>query len=102
MTVPHTHSCFTMASFPQENWHEAEPLLETWKSLLQALPGFLECGVWMRRLDNGDMRCVIQVGWEYREQLEEFLASRWAPEYLADELDPPPYDMVSDHFEQHI
>ena len=102
MAVTHSHSCITIASFPESNWHESEPLLETWKSVLQSVPGYLGSQVWLRRLDNGDVRCVIRITWEYREQLEVFLASRWAPEHLFATLDPAPYDVVAEHFEQHI
>lgn len=100
MSVAHTHASITAASFPLSNWHQSEPLLETWKSLLQALPGYLALHVWTYRLETGDVRCVIEVAWEYREQLEEFLASQWAPETMIATLDPPPYDVTSEHFEQ--
>lgn len=102
MSAVHTHSSFTMASFHASNWHDAEPLLETWKSLLQSLPGYIVCDMWIRRLDNGDVRCVIRVTWEYREQLEEFLASQWAPETIIRTLEPQPYDIQAEHLEQHM
>ncbi|MBF9030961.1 hypothetical protein HKCCE3408_11200 [Rhodobacterales bacterium HKCCE3408] len=102
MSVAQTHSCFTFASFHHENWHDAEPLLESWKALLQGLPGFVVCDLWLRRLENRDVHCIIRVAFEHREQLEEFLKSRWAPELIIESLDPQPYDVVIDHFEQHI
>ena len=102
MSVAHTHSCFTTASFPEAGWHQTEPLLESWKSLLQGLPGYLACEIWIRRLQNGDVHAIIRVSFEHREQLEEFLDSRWAPEQMIESLDLPPYDVSIEHFAQHI
>ncbi len=102
MSVVHTHSTLTSASFHQANWHEAEPLLETWKALLQSLPGYITSETWIRRLENGDVRCTIRVTWEYREQLEEFLDSQWSTDKLIATLAPPPYDIRSEHMEQHM
>ncbi|MBD1549607.1 hypothetical protein [Roseibium aggregatum] len=102
MSVSHTHSCFTTASFQEANWHNVEPLLESWKSLLQGLPGYIGSDFWIRRLENGDVRCILRVGFEHREQLEEFLESRWAPEHVIASLEPQPYDVAIDHFEQHL
>lgn len=69
---------------------------------MQGLPGFLVCDLWIRRLPNQDVRCIIRVGFEHREQLEEFLKCRWAPECIIGSLDPAPYDVVIDHYEQHL
>lgn len=102
MAVAHTHACFTTASFHHENWHDVEPLIESWKALLQGLPGFVACELWIRRLSNGDVHCIIQVVFEHREQLEGFLNSQWTPQQVISSLDPAPYDIVIDHFEQHI
>lgn len=97
-----TYSCLTTASFHKEKWYQAEPLIETWKSLLQALPGYIACEIWVRPLDGGDVRCVIQVTWEYREQLEEFLECQWATEKVIATLDPPPYDVRAENRVQHL
>ncbi len=102
MTFTHSHSCVTQISVPLGDWHVAEPLLETWKTLLSTLPGFVHSEVLGRRLDNGDIRCLIQVTWEYREQLEEFLRCQWAPEVIIGSLHAAVYDFSSDSFEQYM
>lgn len=102
MTVPHTHSCITGASIPIGQWHEAEPLLESWKSLLQSLPGHIHTEVLLRELENRDVRCLIRVTWEYAEQLEEFMQSRWAPESLLGSMSPGPYDLHTERMEQYM
>lgn len=102
MSVANTHSCFTTVTFPETSWDQTEPLLESWKSLLQGLPGYLSCDIWIRRLQNEDVHCIIQVAFEHREQLEEFIDSKWAPEQMIGGLDPSPYDITIEHFAQHI
>jgi len=89
----------TTASIRLSTWHQAEPLLESWKSLLQSLPGYTHGGVLLRPLENGDVRCMISVTWEFREQLEEFLACRWATEAVINTLNPKPYDVQTEILE---
>lgn len=99
MAVAHTHSCFTAATFPRATWAQAEGLLQSWKSLLQGLPGFTACDLWLRRTGEGDVRCTIHVAFEHEEQLDEFMRCRWAPDAMFETLDPKPYDVVADHLE---
>lgn len=100
MTVPHTFVSVTEASFPADQWSNALPLLESWKSLLQSLPGHLVTEVLATRRENQDIACLIRVSWEYRDQLEEFLASDWQAEVIISKLQPPPYDVASTAWEQ--
>ncbi len=102
MTFPHSHSRVTSVSVRLDDWHRAEPLLETWKTLLTTLPGFVHSEVLARRLDDGDVRCLIRVTWEYREQLEEFTRCQWATERVLGSLDSSAYDISSDSFEQYM
>ncbi len=102
MTYTHTHSSITRASVPLDEWHQAQPLLETWRSLLQSLPGYIHSEVLLRRLENEDIRCVIRVTWEYREQLNAFVSCRWATETVLATLDPAPYDVQTEIFEQFM
>ncbi len=102
MTVPHTHSSVTGVSIRLSNWHQAEPLLQSWKSRLQALPGYIHSEVLLRRLENGDIRCMIRVTWEYREQLDVFMSCRWATEAVLRALEPKPYDLHTEILEQYM
>lgn len=102
MTLAHTHSSVTHASIPLDIWHEAQPLLETWKALLQSLPGYIHSEVLLRRLENADVHCLIRVTWEYREQRDAFMNCRWAPETVLETLKPPPYDVQTEILEQFM
>ncbi|HDZ73241.1 MAG TPA: hypothetical protein ENH55_10795 [Aurantimonas coralicida] len=78
----HSYCYITTATVPRDMWARVQPLLESWKSVLQDLPGFVTSDVMARRTESGDLRMHVRVTWLYREQLEEFLESRWETERL--------------------
>lgn len=102
MAYGYSYSSITDAAVPRAHWYKVQPLLESWKSVLQDLPGYMGSDVIARRLENGDVRCRIRVTWQYREQLEAFQASVWATDAVVGASDADLYDVSSEAFEHFV
>lgn len=102
MAEPHSFCYVTTATVPTDLWARVQPLLASWKSVLQDLPGFVGSDVSARCTDTGEIRMHVQVTWLCREQLEEFRACNWETERLIASADMRLPDMRSEAFENFI
>jgi antibiotic biosynthesis monooxygenase (ABM) superfamily enzyme len=103
MAYGHSFSEVTTATVRAEHWGRIEPLLQSWRSMLQDLPGYAGSEVMARRLENGDIRCQIRVTWLYPEQLEAFRAGPWASDVVIGlAAAPDPMEIETEAFEHFI
>ncbi len=102
MAYGHSFSHVTTFSVPRDQWPRLQPLLESWKALLQDLPGLAGSDVTAHQAGNGDLRCHIRVSWLYREQLDEFLESEWETGRLISRAQAGLYDVHAEKFEHFI
>jgi len=94
-----SYSHLTAGSVPIGAWQEAWDSAASWKGYLQAFPGLLAVRISARPLDNGDVRLQMITVWEYREQLEEWVACPYTGTSLLAGLDRPAYDIAEEIFE---
>ena len=102
MAEGHSYSYVTPATLSGDTWARVQPLLESWKPVLQDLPGYAGSDVMARTTGNGALRMHVRVTWLTREQLEEFADCRWETERMIAATGAEPGDMRSETFEHFI
>lgn len=99
MAFVSSYSHITGASIPTASWERAWWLLESWKAYVQAFPCAPRVRMSARELENGDVRLWVQTCCENPEELEEWMASDVTAPRLLGKLDPSPYDVTDDAYE---
>lgn len=99
MAFVSSYSHVVGASIPIASWEKAWWTLQSWKGYLQAFPSAPRVRVSARELANGDVRLMVQTCWENREELEEWIASDYTAHKMLGRLDPAPYDVTDDAYE---
>jgi hypothetical protein len=94
-----SYSHVTAGSVPAASWEQAWHSAATWKSYVQAFPGLLSVRISARPLDNGDVRMLMATIWEYREQLDEWVACPYNGRKLLAGLDSPAYEVTDEVYE---
>ncbi len=92
------YSHITLGSVPVEIKDEVWLSFESWIGFLQSFPGLMEIRVSARELENHDIRFLINTRWQYPEQLEEWMNSKWAADKLLMAFRKPAYDVVGEAF----
>ncbi len=92
------YSHITMASVPADIKDEVWLSFESWIGYLQSFPGLMDVRVSARELENGDSRFLVDTRWHYPEQLEEWVASKWAADRLFMAFRKPAYDVTGEAF----
>lgn len=75
----HGYSHVTTATVPAAGWDVAWDTLESWKGLMQSMPGISAVRIEARRLAGGDVRLYTSAIFETLEQLEEWAVSPYTP-----------------------
>ncbi len=92
------YSHITLASVPAGVKDEVWLSLESWVGYLQSFPGLMEIHISARELENQDIRFLIDTRWQYPEQMETWMDSKWAADKLLRAFPQPAYDIVSEPF----
>ncbi len=94
-----SYSHITVSTIHKETWDEAWFSIMSWKGYLQSFPGFLQVRLAAREMENQDIRFHVVTVWEYVEQLEEWVKSKWSAESLLKSLPQSAYDIVTEAYE---
>ncbi len=92
------YSHITLGSVPADIKDEVWLSFESWIGFLQSFPGLMDVRISARELENGDIRFLVNTRWQYPEQLEEWMNSKWAADKLLMAFRKPAYDVVGEAF----